>query len=42
MRPSNAPLIAPMGRVTYQEFAAAWPSRTDEEGSADRMHGLPK
>lgn len=21
-----------LGRVTYQAFAAAWPSRTDEEG----------
>jgi len=31
-----------LGRVTYREFAAAWPSRTDEEGFADRMHGLPK
>ena len=31
-----------LGRVTYQEFAAAWPFRTDEEGFADRMNGLPK
>jgi dihydrofolate reductase len=31
-----------LGRVTYQGFAAAWPSRTDEEGYADRMNGLPK
>ena len=31
-----------LGWVTYREFAAAWPSRTDEEGFADRMHGLPK
>jgi len=31
-----------LGRVTYQEFAAAWPSMTDEEGFADRMNNLPK
>jgi dihydrofolate reductase len=31
-----------LGRVTYQEFAAAWPSRTDETGFADRMNSLPK
>jgi dihydrofolate reductase len=31
-----------LGRVTYQEFAAAWPGRTDEEGFADRMNSLPK
>ena len=31
-----------LGRVTYQEFAAAWPSMTDEEGFADRMNSLPK
>jgi dihydrofolate reductase len=31
-----------LGRVTYQGFAAAWPSRTDEQGYADRMNGLPK
>jgi dihydrofolate reductase len=31
-----------LGRVTYQGFAEAWPSRTDEEGFADRMNGLPK
>lgn len=31
-----------LGRVTYQGFAAAWPSRTDEEGYADRMNGMPK
>ena len=24
-----------LGRVTYQIFAAAWPSMTDEEGFAD-------
>lgn len=31
-----------LGRVTYQEFAAAWPSMTDEEGFAGRMNSLPK
>jgi len=31
-----------LGRVTYQGFAAAWPSRTDEAGFADRMNRLPK
>ena len=31
-----------LGRVTYQVFAAAWPSRTDEAGFADRMNGLSK
>jgi dihydrofolate reductase len=31
-----------LGRVTYQGFAAAWPSQTDEAGFADRMNGLPK
>jgi dihydrofolate reductase len=31
-----------LGRVTYQGFAAAWPSRTDEQGFADRMNSLPK
>jgi len=31
-----------LGRVTYQGFAAAWPSATDEEGFAERMNTLPK
>jgi dihydrofolate reductase len=31
-----------LGRVTYQGFAAAWPTSTDKEGYADRMNGLPK
>ena len=31
-----------LGRVTYQGFAAAWPSRTDEGGFADKMNGMPK
>ncbi len=31
-----------LGRVTYDGFAAAWPSRTDEKGFSDRMNNLPK
>ena len=31
-----------LGRVTYEGFAAAWPSRTDEAGFADKMNGMPK
>jgi dihydrofolate reductase len=31
-----------LGRVTYQIFAAAWPTITDEKGFADRMNRLPK
>src|SRR5207253_7591035 len=31
-----------LGRVTYQGFAAAWPSVTDEEGFADKMNSMPK
>lgn len=31
-----------LGRVTYEGFAAAWPSRSDEAGFADRMNSLPK
>ncbi|MHB8624937.1 MAG: dihydrofolate reductase family protein [Aggregatilineales bacterium] len=31
-----------LGRVTYQGFAKAWPSMTDEAGFANRMNGLPK
>ena len=31
-----------LGRVTYEGFAAAWPSRTDEDGYAERINGLPK
>ncbi len=31
-----------LGRVTYQGFAAAWPSVTDEVGFADKMNGMPK
>ena len=31
-----------LGRITYEGFASAWPSRTDEAGFADRMNGMPK
>lgn len=31
-----------LGRVTYEGFAEAWPSRTDESGFADRMNKIPK
>jgi dihydrofolate reductase len=31
-----------LGRITYQGFAQAWPSQTDEKGFADRMNNLPK
>jgi dihydrofolate reductase len=31
-----------LGRVTYESFAGAWPSRKDEMGFADRMNNLPK
>ena len=31
-----------LGRVTYEGFAAAWPSRTNEAGFADKMNSMPK
>ena len=31
-----------LGRVTYQGFAAAWPTVTDEVGFADKMNGMAK
>jgi len=31
-----------LGRVTYDGFAAAWPSRTDEVGFAEKMNTVPK
>jgi dihydrofolate reductase len=31
-----------LGRRTYEQFARAWTSRTDEQGFADRMNALPK
>src|SRR5262249_28498363 len=39
LRASDALLL---GRLTYEGFAKAWPSRTDEVGFADRMNSLPK
>jgi len=31
-----------LGRLTYEGFAAAWPTFTDEAGFADRMNGMQK
>jgi dihydrofolate reductase len=31
-----------LGRTTYEGFAAAWPSRKDEAGFADKMNSMPK
>jgi dihydrofolate reductase len=31
-----------LGRVTYEGFAKAWPTITDDAGFADRMNSLPK
>jgi dihydrofolate reductase len=31
-----------LGRRTYEGFAAAWPSRTDEAGFADKFNSMPK
>jgi dihydrofolate reductase len=31
-----------LGRVTYEGFAQAWPSRTDDAGFADKMNTMPK
>jgi dihydrofolate reductase len=31
-----------LGRKTYEGFAAAWPSRADEFGFADKMNTMPK
>jgi dihydrofolate reductase len=31
-----------LGRVTFEDFAKAWPSITDDEGFADRMNSMPK
>ena len=31
-----------LGRVTYEGFAAAWPSRKDPEGFADKFNTMPK
>jgi dihydrofolate reductase len=31
-----------LGRVTYEGFAKAWPSRTDEFGFANKFNSMPK
>jgi len=31
-----------LGRRTYEGFAAAWPTRSDEAGFADKMNAMPK
>jgi dihydrofolate reductase len=31
-----------LGRVTYEGFAAAWPTFSDEVGFADKMNSMPK
>jgi dihydrofolate reductase len=31
-----------LGRVTYEGFAAAWPSVSDDEGYAEKMNSFPK
>jgi dihydrofolate reductase len=31
-----------LGRVTYEGFAEAWPSVTDEAGFADKINSMPK
>jgi dihydrofolate reductase len=31
-----------LGRVTYEQFAQAWPTLTDEQGFAERMNTMPK
>jgi dihydrofolate reductase len=31
-----------LGRKTYEGFAAAWPTMTDEAGFADKMNSMPK
>jgi len=31
-----------LGRTTYEGFAAAWPSRKDPGGFADKMNSMPK
>lgn len=31
-----------LGRVTYEAFAAVWPTVTDETGFADRINTMPK
>src|SRR5687768_9980 len=31
-----------LGRVTYEGFARAWPSRKDDVGFADKFNSMPK
>jgi dihydrofolate reductase len=31
-----------LGRVTYEHFAQAWPTLTDDQGFAARMNSMPK
>jgi dihydrofolate reductase len=31
-----------LGRVTYEGFAASWPSMSDAVGYADKMNSMPK
>jgi dihydrofolate reductase len=31
-----------LGRITYEGFAQAWPSMTDEVGFADKFNNMPK
>src|ERR1700733_7965879 len=31
-----------LGRITYEGFAKAWPTMTDDVGFADKMNGMPK
>jgi dihydrofolate reductase len=31
-----------LGRITYEGFAEAWPSRQDEAGFADKINSMPK
>jgi dihydrofolate reductase len=37
---SSAALL--LGRITYEGFARAWPSRTDEAGFAEKFNSMPK
>src|SRR4051794_16916396 len=31
-----------LGRMTYEGFAAAWPTMEDEQGFAEKMNSMPK
>jgi dihydrofolate reductase len=39
LQASDAQLL---GRVTYEGFAAAWPTREDSSGFAEKMNAMPK